>query len=94
MTQEKGAAMETRFTLPTATLAVLALALLCPAAEPTRNARGVLVEGVRNDQPAFMVRVDVDHPDRFYQTGDELLVRVRSDRNGYRTCSIATLPTK
>jgi len=74
--------MKTRFTLPITAL-VVALTIPGAAAEPARNARGALVEGVRNDQPAFMVRVDVDHPDRVYQTGDELLVRVKSDRDGF-----------
>jgi hypothetical protein len=75
--------MKSRLTPPITALIVAALALPGAAAEPNRNARGALVEGVRNDQPAFMVRVDVDHPDRVYQPGDELLVRVRSDRDGY-----------
>jgi caspase domain-containing protein/uncharacterized protein DUF4384 len=64
-------------------LASLLGAAVAPSAEPPRNPRGVLVEEVRNDQAAFLVRVDVDHPDRVYQGGDELVVRVRSAQAGY-----------
>ncbi|MFH1923630.1 MAG: DUF4384 domain-containing protein, partial [Planctomycetota bacterium] len=45
--------------------------------------RGVVVEEIRNDRPSFMVRVDVDHPDRTYRGGEEMRVRVVSERAGY-----------
>lgn len=57
----------------------LVLAGHAAAADP----RGVMVEQVRNDQPAFMVRVDVDHPDRVYHSGDLMHVRVLSEKPGY-----------
>lgn len=53
------------------------------AAEPARSPRGVLVEEVRNDEPAFMVRVDVERPSRVYVAGEEIRVQVRSARDGF-----------
>jgi len=48
------------------------------------GARGVHVEQkVRNDNPAFVVRVDVDHPDRIYKDRDLLRVHVVSEKAGY-----------
>ncbi|HUT93090.1 MAG TPA: DUF4384 domain-containing protein [Thermoguttaceae bacterium] len=47
------------------------------------RARGVLVEEVRNENPSFMVRIDVDHPDRIYRQGEEMRVRVISEKAGY-----------
>ena len=52
-------------------------------AQQAETARGVIIEEVRNDQPAFMVRVDVDHPDRIYRHGDEMRVSVVSEKAGY-----------
>jgi hypothetical protein len=42
-----------------------------------------MIEEVRNDQPAFMVRVDVNHPNRVYRHGDEMQVSVASEKAGY-----------
>jgi hypothetical protein len=65
----------------------LALLTLCAAgpadAQQAETPRGVIIEEVRNDQPAFMVRVDVDHPDRVYRHGDEMRVSVVSEKAGY-----------
>jgi hypothetical protein len=65
----------------------LALAAVCAAGqadvEEAETPRGVIIEEVRNDQPAFMVRVDVDHPDRVYRHGDEMRVSVVSEKAGY-----------
>ncbi len=65
----------------------LALVAVCAArpadAQQGETARGVIIEEVRNDQPAFMVRVDVDHPDRIYRHGDEMRVSVVSEKAGY-----------
>ncbi len=61
----------------------LSAAGLLNAAEPGANPRGVLVEEVRNDEPAFMVRVDVDRASRVYFAGDELRASVKSARDGY-----------
>jgi len=47
------------------------------------RARGVLVEDVRNENPSFMVRIDVDHADRIYRQGEEMRVRVISEKAGY-----------
>jgi hypothetical protein len=66
-----------------AALAASVTAALAVAAEPPRNPRGVFVEEVRNDQPAFLVRVDVDRPNRVFFAGEELRVRVKTDRDGY-----------
>ena len=51
--------------------------------EELGDPRGVVVEEVRNDRPSFMVRVDVDHPDRTYRGGEEMRVRVVSEKAGY-----------
>ena len=49
-----------------------------------KGSRGIAVETkIRNDHPAFVVRVDVDHPDHVYRAGDLLQVRVTSERAGY-----------
>ena len=47
------------------------------------STRSILVEDVRNEQSPFAVRVEVDHPDRIYEGGDTLSVRVQSERDGY-----------
>jgi hypothetical protein len=36
-----------------------------------------------NQTPPFLVRVDVDHPDRVYHGGDTIQVSVRSEREGF-----------
>ncbi|MCA9123421.1 MAG: caspase family protein [Planctomycetaceae bacterium] len=67
-------------------LLVLGAIALCQASansQETRQARGVLVEEVRNEHPDFLVRVDVDQPDRTYQAGEEMRVSVVSARAGY-----------
>ena len=73
-------------------LALLATLAACTASgafaqqSPTYEAgdpRGVMVEEVRNDMPSFMVRVDVDKPDRVYRDGELMQVRVISERPGY-----------
>jgi hypothetical protein len=75
--------------LPSLRSLLLVLAGLLPAsagqalAQPLGDPRGVMVEQVRNDQPAFMVRVDVDHPDRVYRDGELMQVRVISEKAGY-----------
>lgn len=45
--------------------------------------RGIVVEQVRNDQPNFLVRVDVNQRDRVYNDGEELRARVVSARDGF-----------
>ncbi|HUG66319.1 MAG TPA: caspase family protein [Pirellulaceae bacterium] len=66
-------------------LSLVAVALFHTSArgEETWQARGVLVEEVRNEHPDFLVRVDVDQPDRTYEAGEEMRVSVVSDRAGY-----------
>ena len=36
----------------------------------SRDLKGAVVEEVRNEHAPFLVRVDVDHPDRLYRQGD------------------------
>lgn len=48
----------------------------------TRTIRSVMVEAV-NERPAFMVRVDVDHPNRIYRDGEVMRVYVTSEKAGY-----------
>jgi len=71
-------------------LVILAACLGALPVSPTQadspelgRARGVLVEEVRNETPSFMVRIDVDHPDRIYRQGEEMRVRVISEKAGY-----------
>lgn len=45
--------------------------------------RAILIEEVVNQQPDFMVRVDVDHKNRTYKVGELVNVTVRSSRNGF-----------
>lgn len=53
------------------------------ADEAADDPRDVVVNEVRNDHPAFMVRVDVDKPERVYRGGEEMMVNVVSARDGY-----------
>lgn len=49
-----------------------------------KSARGVNVEpAVQNQQPAFMVRVNVDRPDGIYEEGQLMEVSVESEKSGY-----------
>lgn len=79
-----------RMFVPTAWLAFLALFALAPAGPPVRaneigakGSRGVLVEDLRNERAPFLVRVDVDRPDRTYRGGDTMTVKVTSEEEGY-----------
>jgi hypothetical protein len=47
------------------------------------NSRSVVVEDCRNEHATFSVRVDVDHPDRVYESGETMQVRVQSEKSGY-----------
>lgn len=53
------------------------------AGEPLPGARALAVEYIKNEQPQFFVRVEVDRPDRTYRVGDVLHATVRSERAGY-----------
>ncbi len=57
-------------------------AVLAVAAPPEPTSKQLFVQGI-NDNPAWMVRVDVDHKDRVYRIGETLSVKVRSEREGY-----------
>jgi hypothetical protein len=70
---------------PWVLLGAAALGLLAAAPAPSPrlgDPRGLVVEEI-NDNPAFLVRVDVDHPDRVYREGEVLHVSVRSEKAGY-----------
>jgi hypothetical protein len=74
------------FALPA--LALLSAGLVAvaegpPDDEATARPRDADLVLVRNDQPAFMVRVTVDHPDLVYRAGDELKITVRSEKDGH-----------
>jgi hypothetical protein len=53
------------------------------AAENLANPQDFLIDEVRNDHPSFLVRVEVDKPDRSYVGGEELRVTVRSAQAGF-----------
>lgn len=63
----------------------LGLALVPAMAEwPEKGSPTDVIQGVvRNEHPAFVVRVDVDHPDRTYQDGEQMQVTVMSEKEGY-----------
>ena len=62
----------------------LAAVMSAPAmAQTVVGNRAFLVEDMRNDQAAFMVRVGVDKPDRVYRVGDTPIVGVVSEKEGY-----------
>lgn len=76
--------MPLRFWTRPTCLCLSALALFAAAVaarEPTH--RGIAVEGIRNEQSGFVVRVDVDHADRVYLEGELIRATVRSERDGY-----------
>jgi hypothetical protein len=52
-------------------------------AQQRANARGAIVEEVRNPNQAFQVRVSVDHPNQVYIEDETLTVTVRSSDDGY-----------
>ncbi len=55
-----------------------------PAAVALKTVRGVNIEeNLRNNTPSFMVRVDVDRPDRTYEIGQLMQVSVESEKDGY-----------
>ncbi len=66
---------------------VLALALLGLLANSqafcAEGAKWFAVEGVVNDQPSFMLRVDVEHKDRVYREGEYLRVRAATEKDCY-----------
>ena len=64
------------------TLGATALAAVA-ADQAVGDPRSVVVEEIRNDRPAFMVRIDVDHADRVYHGGEEMHVGVTSEQAGY-----------
>ncbi len=73
--------------LPYAALLALTVGILLPvwaiATPPSQGTRGVLVEDLRNEKAPFLVRVDVDHPDRIYRGGETMTVTVTSEEEGY-----------
>lgn len=52
------------------------------AAQNDVDPRGMALNEI-NNSPPFLVRVDVDHPDRVYHEGDTIQASVRSEREGY-----------
>lgn len=82
-----------RWSLPGAFCLALAAAIAAGSAShvlaqegdplPGARARALTVEYIKNEQPQFYVRVEVDRPDRTYRVGDVLHATVRSERAGY-----------
>jgi len=55
-----------------------------PGFNGDKGTRGLSVEAkIRNDHPAYVVRVDVDRPDRVYEAGELVKVKVVSEKDGY-----------
>jgi uncharacterized caspase-like protein len=69
---------------PVAVLAGLLLLMggVLAAGEQRGKAKKLLVEGT-NENPGWLVRVDVDRPDRTYKEGSEVVITVRSEKPGY-----------
>lgn len=59
---------------------LLSAAALC--AQPPVDPRALAVEAI-NATPPFLLRVDVDRPQRVYRNGEFIQVSVRSERAGY-----------
>ena len=53
----------------------------CPAQTPPD--KWFVVESTVNAEPSFMLRVDVDKPDRVYAVGETMTARVRSEKDCY-----------
>ncbi len=53
------------------------------ADQPAAGTRGVMVQDLRNEKAPFLVRVDVDRPDRVYRGGETMTVTVTSEEEGY-----------
>lgn len=62
-------------------VATIGLATANANAPDNMDPRGMALSEV-NDTPAFLVRVDVDHPDRVYRGGESIQASVRSERQG------------
>jgi hypothetical protein len=54
-----------------------------PAQTSPGKDRGFTVEKIHNDHPAFMVGIQVDRADRTYEAGEEMRVKVKSEKDGY-----------
>jgi hypothetical protein len=62
---------------------VCAMVAVAPGlAQGISDPRGIAV-GEINEAPPFLVRVEVNHPDRVYHEGDAIQVSVRSERAGH-----------
>ena len=68
------------FAIGSVLLAVIAASATAAEGVP---AKWVQVEGLVNDQPSFMIHVDVDKPDRIYRKGDTMTVAVKAEKECY-----------
>jgi len=73
--------MKTKTTLTVLTLACLASVRLASAADP--RDKWMTVQDAVNTQSSFMLRVDVDKPDRTYRVGEHMKVTVNSEKDCY-----------
>ena len=62
---------------------IAAIVTTAGAAENRLPAKWVEVEGLVNDEPSFMIHVDVDKPDRVYRKGDTMTVSVQAEKECY-----------
>jgi uncharacterized caspase-like protein len=60
-----------------------AMLAACPARAQGSSDPREMVVGQINETPPFLVRVEVNHPDRVYRAGEMIEVSVRSEREGY-----------
>jgi hypothetical protein len=63
-------------------VASIGLAAAIASAGDDVDPRGMALTEI-NETPAFLVRVDVDHPERVYCEGESVQTSVRSERQGY-----------
>ena len=72
-------------TLTTIALATAMIAAIAASAGADEKlpAKWVAVEGLVNDEPSFMIHVDVDHENRIYRKGDTMTVGVKAEKECY-----------
>ena len=75
--------MKASLTTITITAALMAAFVTTAIGAEGSPAKWVEVEGLVNNQPSFMIAVDVDKQDRIYRKGDKMTVAVKAEKECY-----------